>query len=336
MSAARSIASHRLFRAGLKVLTVSLLVLGASLSPEAAVAGAQKTASMPPSEPPKGPKTFEDDAMRVVIVRNTQPTCAGDCPEWISAEGSIVPATTLVFEKALQAMGDRKLPVFIASPGGDVDAAVTIGRMLREHHLTVAVAKTTFTGCAPTDKVCGKEHDVAGYRGTAASTAVECASSCVIVLAAGEKRVVASDAKVGVHQVSTVMFENISSYKFSKYDVSDSIIQVERELVAERLIPRARMQVSNSARIYREQLTPFFTEMGVSDKIVALMQKTDPTRVHWMTAKELVETKLATDAGSVDTIFAPPPVPMASLVPALKTAGNDMPATSDIERRRSE
>lgn len=338
MSAACSLVSRNRSRAATTGLAVALAIFGSGLGPSTAHAGQQKTASAPPpaAQPatPVGPKTPADDAMRVVLVKGGQPNCTTDCREWISAEGAIVGGTTQAFENALQLIGDRKVPVFISSPGGDVDAAVAIGRMLREHHLTVAVAKTKFDGCAPTDKVCGKERELADYRGTAATKAVECASSCVIILAAGEKRFVAPDAKVGVHQVSTVMFENISSYKFSKYDVSDSIIQIERELVSERLIPRARMQVSNGAKVYREQLTPYFAEMGVSDKIVALMQKTDPAHVHWMTAKELIDTKLVTTAASVDAIFAPPtPVAALELRTTPDIAINPAPAAPEALRR---
>lgn len=341
MSAACSLVSRKRSSAATTGLALTLAVFGASLVAAPAYAGQQKTASAPPPAaqpaPPPGPKKPADDAMRVVLVKGGQPNCTTDCQEWISAEGAIVGGTTQAFENALQLIGDRKVPVFIASPGGDVDAALAVGRMLRERHLTVAVAKTTFSGCAPTDKVCGKEHELADYRGTASTKAVECASSCVILLAAGDKRFVAPDAKVGVHQVSNVMFENISSYKFSKYDVSDSIIQIERELVSERLIPRARMQVSNGAKIYREQLTPYFGEMGVSDKIVTLMQKTDPAHVHWMTAKELIDTKLVTNAASVDAVFAPPPAPVAALeLRTTPVVAMNPAAPAPEELRRSE
>lgn len=341
MSAACSLVSRKRSRAATTGLAMALAMLAGSFTAVTAEAGAQKAASAPPpaAQPatPPGPKTPADDAMRVVLVKGGQPNCTTDCQEWISAEGAIVGGTTQAFENALQLIGDRKVPVFIASPGGDVDAALAIGHMLREHHLTVSVAKTTFSGCAPTDKVCGKERELADYRGTASTKGVECASSCVIILAAGDKRFVAPDAKIGVHQVATVMFENISSYKFSKYDVSDSIIQIERELVSERLIPRARMQVSNSAKIYREQLTPYFAEMGVSDKIVALMQKTDPAHVHWMTAKELLETKLVTTVGSVDAVFAPPPAPVAALeLRAMPDVAVNPVSPAPEELRRSE
>lgn len=337
MPAVCSLVSRKRSRADTIGFATALALLGASLAAVPAAAGAMKTASAPPPAGPSAPKTPADDAMRVVLVKASQSDCATDCREWISAEGTIVSGTTQAFDNVLQAIGDRKVPVFISSPGGDVDAALTIGRMLRDRHVVVAVAKTTFSGCAPTDKVCGKEREVADYRGTAATKGVECASSCVIVLASGDKRFVAPDAKVGVHQISTVMFENISSYKFSKYDVSDSIIQVERELVSERLIPRARMQVANTSNVYREQMIPYFDEMGVSNKIVALMQKTDPAHVHWMTAKELLDTKLVTNAAPIDAVFAPVPVPMASLrLTTTPDVAINMPAAAPDESRRAE
>src|SRR4026207_2379666 len=79
------------------------------------------------------PEHFAFDLpMRVVIVRNNVGKCEPLCPQWISAEGQITANTPSVFNKALAAPGDQNLPVIISSPGGDVEAALAIGEIIRK------------------------------------------------------------------------------------------------------------------------------------------------------------------------------------------------------------
>ncbi|TIS94081.1 MAG: hypothetical protein E5W87_34205, partial [Mesorhizobium sp.] len=62
--------------------------------------------------------------MRFVVVRSSAPGCEPICPEWISAEGSIEAGTPALFKRTLKALGGRKLPVVVDSPGGNVEAAL--------------------------------------------------------------------------------------------------------------------------------------------------------------------------------------------------------------------
>ena len=103
---------------------------------------------------PEPPKEAWQLPMKVVIVRSSEAGCEPVCPEWIMAEGEITTATPGVFRKALKQMGKRKLPVIIRSPGGQVNAALEIGRMIRKAKLDVAVGWTKYSGCAPADKTC--------------------------------------------------------------------------------------------------------------------------------------------------------------------------------------
>ncbi len=53
------------------------------------------------------------------------------------------------------------MPVVVNSPGGNVDAAVTLGQMIRKSKLDVAVGTTVFSGCEPEMKNC---RDISGHR----------------------------------------------------------------------------------------------------------------------------------------------------------------------------
>ena len=84
--------------------------------------------------------------MAFVVVRSGEPGCEPTCPEWISAEGGIAANTPAQLKKLLKTLGGRKLPIVVSSPGGDVDAALALGRMIRQYKLDVAVGKTRFAG----------------------------------------------------------------------------------------------------------------------------------------------------------------------------------------------
>ena len=68
------------------------------------------------------------------------------------------------------------MPVVVNSPGGNVDAAVTLGRMIRKNKLDIAVGTTVFSGCEPEMKDCrDNEGKGADYFGIASMTAAPCA-----------------------------------------------------------------------------------------------------------------------------------------------------------------
>jgi hypothetical protein len=145
-----------------------------------------------------------DRSMQFAVVRGSNPLCEPICPEWIWAEGDIRSDTATRLKKFLKTLGDRKLPVIIQSPGGDLDAAFAMGRMIRAKGLDVAVGYTRFVSCAPRQKDC-EAGKMGGYIGIAASGFAYCNSACPMVLAGGVKRFVGSWAQLGVHQITTTM-----------------------------------------------------------------------------------------------------------------------------------
>ena len=86
--------------------------------------------------------------------------------------GTIVPGAAEQFAREIEARGDYVENVALNSPGGSVEDALSIGRMIRAR----------------------------GYD-TAVGDGALCASSCPLVLAGGSERVIADSAAVGVHQI---------------------------------------------------------------------------------------------------------------------------------------
>lgn len=93
----------------------------------------------------------------------------------LEAVGTITPGTADRLAEELSRRGDYVETVVLDSPGGSVQDALAMGRMIR-----------------------GRELDTAVEGGGL------CASSCPLVLAGGVARHAAGDAAVGVHQITTV------------------------------------------------------------------------------------------------------------------------------------
>ena len=154
---------------------------------------------------PEPPNPAFELPMRVVIVRNNIGSCEPLCPQWVSAEGQITADSPAVFKKALAAARKLQLPIVISSPGGDVDAALIIGEMIRARHLDVAVGSTYFGGCAPYQKDCRLPEEQNGvYRGIVLPGQGFCVSACPFILASGERRMRSIGALVGVQHARPI------------------------------------------------------------------------------------------------------------------------------------
>ena len=89
-------------------------------------------------------------AMRFVRVTSADAACKPNCPEWLSAEGEIVPGSAKVFANAIASLKGRRLPILIHSPGGSVVDAGAMGELIRDKGLAVAVARTLIADCPET------------------------------------------------------------------------------------------------------------------------------------------------------------------------------------------
>jgi hypothetical protein len=126
--------------------------------------------------------------MTVTVVRGSHLKCEPLCPQWIAAEGQITTETPALFQKVLHELGDAKLPILLDSRGGDLDAAIAIGKMIHERKMTVAIASTGYINCDPRTQHCfkgGKPENI--YRGFALHDGL-CLSTCILVVAGGKIR----------------------------------------------------------------------------------------------------------------------------------------------------
>jgi hypothetical protein len=242
--------------------------------------------------------------MRIAIVRASAGECEPNCPEWISAEGRITPASPAKLSRVLKAMGKRHLPVLIQSPGGDVEAALEMGRLIRARQLDVAVAATEFDGCAPEQKNCAVPKSAHGeYRGGASSLGAYCASACPLVLAGGQTRLVGQSAFAGVHQI-IAYYTKMRVTTRTKY----RMVKGKRKAAGKTVVRRKKLESYTSARIDKatgKALRAYLSDIGVSGTLLALMQKTPARDIYRLSSDELSQLQLVTGPASAETLIDP-------------------------------
>lgn len=137
-----------------------------------------------------GPLAARPAHQPMVVVRmRGKDRCVRRCPEWIMAQGEITAETPRRFREVLRQAGSIRLPVVLDSQGGDLDAALEIGRMIRARGLTTIVGRSQVQGCAPRDGACNAGRPPArAYEGFVVTPGA-CAGSCLLLLAAGKERV---------------------------------------------------------------------------------------------------------------------------------------------------
>lgn len=158
-----------------------LLVLVVSRFPSSAVARDRDEIAVPAAA-----ATRATSQPMVVVRMRGKDWCRKRCPEWILAEGTITAGTPALFRRLLAEVGSAKLPVVLDSPGGDIEAAVEIGRMIRSRGLTTIIGRSEMQGCGPRQGSCTPPG--LPYMGYVVPTGV-CARACLLVLAAGAQRV---------------------------------------------------------------------------------------------------------------------------------------------------
>jgi hypothetical protein len=156
----------------------------------------------------------------------------------LEAVGTITPGTADRLADELARRGDYVETVVLDSPGGSVQDALAMSRMIRERKLDTAV-----------------------------ETGALCASSCPLVLAGGVDRRAATDAAVGVHQITTVKTAGLT------------LPGTEPDLVRAQRV---------SAEIQRH-----LVEMGVDAEVWFHAMETPPREMYYFTSDELADLRLA-------------------------------------------
>ncbi len=183
--------------------------------------------------------------------------CQETCTQWISAEGDITTGTPELFRAFLKKLGSRKLPVVFQSYGGDVDAALAIGRMIRTAGLETTVGRTQLKDCPMLDPRCQEQIVENGWSaGEVRAGGAYCFSACPFALAGGEVRGATVTAAVGVHQITT--------------------------------------ESTKASEAISRKLSKYFDEMGVSSEVFAMMALATPKGMYRIQMAEALKSGLIT------------------------------------------
>ena len=220
---------------------------------------------------------------RAFTVADTQTpmTVASGDPRWVALRGRIVPGSVAVVRAALDSLKQAHPMLLVDSPGGSVEPALAIGQLIRARGLDVAVGR--IEAGHPTDDA-------------------QCASACVLLLAAGVGRSVGPDAAVGIHRFVDWSTYNRTwdVYRIFRRKVAGRTIVVGRELLSRRLLSSRDVLTELPSSAYAA-VRSYLGEMGVSPGLVTQMLATPASRLHWMTAAELKATGIATNRDRLTT-----------------------------------
>src|ERR1700758_4816884 len=95
-----------------------------------------------PVAPPPRP-----EPMTFYVVKGASDACGRGCDSWIEAEGKIEGGTAARFKAFLDHLKDRNLPIYFASPGGNLDQAILMGNMLHARLPIARIGRTLVREC---------------------------------------------------------------------------------------------------------------------------------------------------------------------------------------------
>lgn len=300
---------------------------------------------------PQAPATPKPEPMRVMLVREPAASCIGPCREWISAEGDLVTETPREFERVIRQLGDRKVPIFIHSRGGRVDAALAIGRMLRARGFDIAIARTSFEGCGIASSACPpvpakppSRRDKAGKppaanppttnppalpSGTFGGQRALCASACVYLIAGGHRRAAMAGSSIGVHQITTTQTHVMRHFRVRYMYVDGRRVEIGREHLRTTTLGQTKFQPTAGSATYRN-IKVHLEKLGVSPELVDLGMKAGPETLHFLNYSDVQRTRLIDPMIKLDELFQPARVLLAQGKATL-LPGSNSTITVDIE-----
>ncbi|MER9307303.1 hypothetical protein [Mesorhizobium sp. M0496] len=239
--------------------------------------------------------------MQFGIVRSNAPGCEPICPEWISAEGSIEAGTPALFKRMLKTLGGRKLPIVVNSPGGNVEAALTLGRLIRKNKLDIAIGKTVFSGCQPDAKGCqGRDKNGARYLGDVIDYGAMCNSACPLMFAGGVQRVAGEWAYLGVHQITTTYIRTKLQYR-----TTYRIVGGKKKVLNTKIVSRKNAgsyKTYEMSKSVEKKLAAYLNQMGIEPGVLETMKSTPASAIHQIALDDMLTLKLVTSADAVDML----------------------------------
>jgi hypothetical protein len=259
---------------------------------------AEKKAALPALRP--------DPEMTFQIMRASTASCEPNCPQWIFAEGRIVGSTAEKFNQVLRKTERKPLLLLIQSGGGDVRAALNMGRAIRANKMNVAIGNAVALNCKSGDDYCArilKARKISN--GFLTSKPGYCASACTLILAAGVERIAVAGSIVGTHQIlNKPIFQRV--FYREKYLMIHGKKKVISKTITkhETIIGKATTKLAPD---FEAELKRYVKSMGVGSDFLEFYAKATPSNIYKMTPAERLQTKIITSQLSPE-IYARPEI----------------------------
>jgi len=167
---------------------------------------ANGTAAFSGSPQSLSPSPVDAPPMVFYVAKGAPDTCGRGCDTWIAVEGKIDDEAASRFRKFLF-QTDRDwpatLPLYFSSPGGNLEQALAMGRMLRQRPRVARVARTTVKECdaqLQSDQACLKIKQSGRALDADLSTRASlCSSACAYLILGATTRQIEPATVIGVH-----------------------------------------------------------------------------------------------------------------------------------------
>lgn len=206
--------------------------------------------------------------LTIYLARGAPDACGPGCDRWIAIEGEIDRDAAPRIRRFLAGVKDLQRPIYLHSPGGNVEQSYDIARLLRSRKAIARVGRTIVTACAAgtqVDAACQKIKNATGEVEAELTTYhAMCNSACGYLFLGATSREVAPDAALAVHNSRLIL-------KFSGNPSPEVVAEARRRRIAGADRDRAA----------------FIVAMGVSRELDALIRTVKFENLHVLTRPEL-------------------------------------------------
>jgi len=206
--------------------------------------------------------------LTIYLAKGAPDACGPGCDRWIAIEGEIDQAAAPRIRRFLAGVKDLQRPIYLHSPGGNVEQSYDIARLLRSRKAIARVGRTIATACAAgsqVDAACLKIKNTTGEVEAELTTYhAMCNSACGYLFLGATSREVAPDAALAVHNSRLIL-------KFSGNPPPEVVAEARRRRIAGADRDRAA----------------FITAMGISRELDALIRTVKFENLHVLTRPEL-------------------------------------------------
>jgi hypothetical protein len=204
----------------------------------------------------------------IYLAKGPANSCGPGCDRWIAVEGNVDRNAASRIRRFLQDVKDTQRPIYFHSPGGSVEQAFVIGRLLRSRRAVARVGRTVVAACgagAQIDDACLKIKTGGGeVQAEIVTRQAMCNSACGYLFLGAATREVAPDAAMAVHNSKfTLVFHGHPPPELIAAATDRGLARADRERAS------------------------FVAAMGISHELVDLIKTVKFENAHVLTRPEL-------------------------------------------------